>query len=79
MHKIKFTKVKNDHNRLRDNIIEGQCNNLPELDKPFIFTGPGKEFGTRLVQTSPVKTIEIIDNLYRVTTESKSVYKIEVL
>jgi len=81
MYKIKFSKIKNDHNRLRDDVIEGETEDLPEIGKMFVFYGEGKEFGTRHVNTSLVVSMGHIPDTskFMLLTESDSIYEVEVL
>lgn len=79
MYNVIFRKIRNNHSRLRDGVIEGVTHELPELEKSFVFLGDGKLFGTRVVNTSPVKNIEIIGNKYQLFTESGSLYEVEVV
>jgi len=80
-YKVLFTKIKNNHSRLRTDTVEGTTESLPELDKMFIMFGQSLTEGmnTRMVNTSPVKKIEVVDGVYIITTESGSEYSIKVL
>jgi len=80
MFAVKFTKVKNNHNRIRTDEVLGKTDELPQVGKPFILIGEGLEFGNRMVNTSPVKEIERHQpNLFVLTTESGSIYHVQVL
>lgn len=80
MFKVRFTKVKNDHNRLRDDVIEGTCEVLPEVGKSFVMLAPPRDAGNgRMINTSPIQTCVVINGAYMVKTASGSLYKIEVL
>ena len=84
MHKVKFSKVSNNHNRLRDDVIVGECEKLPELNKPFIMYCDPRDTteGFRVVNTSRIKEMSVEfskPNIFDVHTESGSHYKIEVL
>ena len=79
MFKVKFKKIRNNHNRIRTDVIEGITHELPEVESQFAMLAEGLEFGTRYVQTSPVKNIESMDNKYQLFTESGSLYEVEVL
>ena len=78
--KIKFSKISNNHQKLRDDVIEGTTDTLPEIGNPFYFSCPPRDipFGMRLVNTSPITDIKKNGNLYIVATESGSVYEIEI-
>ncbi len=79
-YQVLFSKVKNDHARLRTDTMEGIATDLPEIDKQFVVYGKPLESGSfRRVNTSPVKQIDNIDGVYFLTTESGSVYSVKVL
>ena len=77
MYKVTLTKLSNNKNALRTSDVVGACFNLPEIDKPFRIFGAGIEFGNRMVTTSPVKSIEIIDDVIRFNTLN-STYSLKV-
>lgn len=80
MYAVKFSKLKNDHNRLRTDEILGKTQELPQVGKQFVLFGEGLEFGTRCVNTSPVKSVERHQpDLFVITTESGSIYNVQVL
>lgn len=80
MFKVRFTKVKNDHERLRDDVIEGTCELLPEIDKSFVMVAAARDAGmVRMINTSPIQTCVAINGVYMVKTTSGSLYNIEVL
>ena len=57
-YKVRFAKVKNNHNALRDDVIDGETTSLPVVGHPFVLTAPPRDSGNvRVVATSPVKTI----------------------
>lgn len=81
--KYLFQKVRNNHNRLRDDeILMDTCSEIKK-GQPVILYGPPKEGGQiRFVSTSPVKFYEVdcLNNRCRrwtVHTESRSIYTIE--
>lgn len=80
-YKVLFTKIKNNHDRLRTNTVEGVTQELPTLDNMFVMFGKSLTEGmaARVINTSPVKKIEMIDNIYMLTTESGSEYSVKVL
>lgn len=76
--KLRLTRVKGG-TALRTDSVEGE-GELPERGKRFELTGPGLEFGTRWVTTSPVESVEMrADGSFDVTTHSGSVYHVEVV
>lgn len=82
--KVRFSKVYNDHNRLRTDVIEGECEALPRVGECFEMTGAPLDKwlqgATRFVNTSQVHTIIEFDNgMMHIHTESGSIYKIEIL
>jgi len=79
MYKVKFTKVRNTHDRLRTDIIEGEAESLPTIGKCFEMVSVGLDFGLRYINTSVVKHIEEINNQYQIHTESGSVYMVEIV
>lgn len=79
MYEIKFTKIRNNHNRIRTDVIKGITHELPQIGQGFVMLSEGLDFGTRYIQTSPIKNIKTIDNKHQIFTESGSVYEIEVL
>ena len=80
MFAVKFTKVKCDHFRVRTDEVLGKTDELPQVGKPFVLIGEGLEFANRLVSTSPVKEIERHQpDLFVLTTESDSIYHVQVL
>lgn len=78
-YKVRFQKISNNHNRLRSDDIEGVTNELPTEGKSFVFFGKGLEFGTRVVNTSPVKIVLQKDDEYILHTESGSIYQVNLI
>jgi hypothetical protein len=78
MYKVKLTRVASNHARLRTDTVEGECSLLPTVGECFIMTAPGLEFGTRFVNTSPVKEIIKDGSTERFKTEN-SEYQLELL
>lgn len=77
MHIVTFEKVKNDHDRLRDDSIEGWCAELPTEGKPFIMTAPPRDMGDgRLVTTNIVTEVEEEGGIYTFKTASGSIYRV---
>jgi len=81
MHSVRFRKVKNNHNRLRDDTIQGQCFNLPKVGKLFVMTAEPKTERAflRRVNTSLVVKCTLKHNVYTLETQSGSIYKVEML
>lgn len=79
MYKVRFKKIRNNHNRMRTDVVEGITHELPKVGESFVMLSEGLEFGTRMVNTSPVQNIETIDNKHQLFTESGSLYEVEVL
>jgi len=79
MYKVKFTKIKADHDKLRSETVEGVTRELPVEGKSFVLLGEGLEFGTRCVNTSPVKKVEKEGHKYILQTESGSTYQVDFL
>jgi hypothetical protein len=80
MTKIRMTKLTGGK-ALRTNTVDGECESLPEEGSSFIMFAKPLEGGSlRLVQTSPVVTVEQErDSRYVITTESGSKYQIDLL
>ena len=81
MHKIRFTKVKADHDRIRDDVIEGIAHKLPKVGECFDFYSKSRNFrlGIRMVNTSPIVELHEDGLTYYLTTQSGSHYTVEVL
>lgn len=77
--KVKLKKIYTKHDDLRTNEIEGVTKELPTEGKQFIILGEGLKFGTRCVNTSPVKKIEKSEKTYTILTESGSTYQVDFL
>ena len=53
--KVIFRKIYNEHNKLRDDVIEGECTRWPDVGNIFELVGPPRDSGDlRYVATSPV-------------------------
>ncbi len=91
MLKVKFKKIKNNHNKLRDDEIIGKCVHIPEVGYCFDMFGEARDLkpadipegsiGMRQVNTNMVKTC-VYDESRRtfvLGTRSGSVYEVEVL
>ncbi len=82
MYNVRLTKIKNNHDRLRDNVIEGQAAVLPVKGKQFWLTAPPRDdpkASGRVVNTSVVKRITTVGNKHIIVTESGSTYQIDNL
>lgn len=88
MNRIRFTKIFTDHDRLRDDVIEGFTHDwlLPTVGKSFIFwtkSRDGDAEKMREVNTSPITKITARPpegpTTYYFETESRSVYRVEIL
>lgn len=79
--KVRFVKIKNNHNALRDDVIEGVTSALPKEGESFCLQAEPKDpsASVRLVNTSVVSKVEQLDNEYTFTTRSGSLYKVIVL
>lgn len=74
---VTFEKVVNDHNRLRDDKIEGWCAELPTVGKPFVMTAPPRDGGDgRLVSTNFVTACVNHENVHTFKTTSGSIYRV---
>lgn len=73
---VTFSKVSNNHNRLRDDIIEGSTNSLPVVGSAFVMFAPPRDSGNvRMVNTSVVvKIINSINDVVKFETASGSIY-----
>ena len=79
--KVTFTKISNNHNKLRDDVIVGTSLELPTEGESFRLVAPPRDIrvGIRDVQTSPVTKIvdhNIIDKVIKFETESGSLYQV---
>ncbi len=79
--KVRFKKIQNNHAKIRDDVIDGETTELPEVGKVFCMTGPPRDIpvGMRRVNTSPVVSMTLKDKVYTVETQSGSTYEIELL
>lgn len=91
MLKVKFRKVKNSHNRLRDNEILGKCTHIPEIGHQFLMFAESRDLksedipegaiGFHQVNTSLIESCvyNYDTKTFTISTESGSIYEIEVL
>jgi len=77
-YKVIFKKIKNNHDKLCDNIVEGTSQNLPTAGQPFFLIAPLRNSTSfRYVTTSPVKEIVFhIKSKIRFKTERGSTYEV---
>lgn len=80
--KVKLIKLESSHENLRTKEVEGESLGLPLVGTSFVVVGKGIEFGTRLVSTSPVQSVYLIDandqrDLFHFQTKN-SEYALEV-
>lgn len=78
LYKVKLTKVRSTHTKLRTDEVEGGTSDLPQIGENFVLLGQGLEFGSRIITTTEVKSVEKIKNEYMFSTLN-STYKLEVL
>lgn len=75
---VNLIKVKSSHNNLRTPEVFGRIEQLPIVGNSFFLLAAGLDFGTRIVQTTPVQSVEkLTDTLYTFKTEN-SEYKLEI-
>jgi len=80
IYKVRLTKVRSNHTKLRTDTIEGETVSLPEKGKSFTLIAdplnPNADF--RSVYTTPIELVEKIDGEFMFHTLN-STYKLEVL
>jgi len=77
--KVTFCKIQGGE-RIRTNVAEGFCDDLPELGVPFVMYAESLAFegGFRLINTSPVQGIGYeLDGSITITTEN-STYQLTI-
>lgn len=82
--RVKFTNVYRDQTLpggLRTTSVEGECEGIPDIGKTFrLIAAPLMIGGTlRYIETSRIAEMDILDHIVTITTESGSIYTIEVL
>jgi hypothetical protein len=80
--KAKLTKISSSHENLRTKDVEGEIDRIPAVGGRLSLVGVGIDFGSRLVVTSEVVSIYLIDrsqerDLYHIQTKN-SEYSLEV-
>ena len=55
-------KLNSTHSNLRTDFMEGIFEDIPRVEHRFKIIGKGINFGNRVIDTSPVQTIELKDN-----------------
>jgi hypothetical protein len=82
MLEVKLTRIQSTNDNLRTPSVEGVAQEIPRVDSRFLMFSKGLEFGTRLVCTTEVKEVVLIDSTeltdtYRFTTQN-SEYELRV-
>lgn len=81
MFKVVLHRIESFHNNLRDDRIEGLCDELPRVGEGFNMHGnPGNNLPgyIRIISTSPVSTVRQDRDEYVFQTKN-SIYLLEVL
>lgn len=79
-YRIRFSKIKADHNRIKDIDYYGTCTVLPKEGEMFWMNKLNFENQSEgWVNTSIVEKIELKDYVYTLYTQSKSIYEVTVL
>lgn len=86
-YQVKFSKINNNHNKLRDDEIIGFCTDLPEVEKQFVLFAPPRDQKVapqgmayfRMVNTSLIKEKSQNGKVFDFKTESGSQYRVEIL
>ena len=75
---VKLTKLYSTHNRVRTNIIIGQCESWPAVGQSFTMTAPPLHiaYGMRVVVTTPIVELEGSERLCVFKTHN-STYRLE--
>lgn len=76
--KVKLHKIASTHNNLRTDVIEGTTSQLPTLDRHFLMSGSGLEFGTRMLHTTAVTALARVGNTILFSTKN-STYTLLIL
>lgn len=81
--KVKLTQIHRDdtlNGGLRTPSVEGECSDIPVIGQTFIMIAVPLDFGSmRYIETSRITDLDVLDNIFTITTENNSVYTIEVL
>ena len=80
--RAKLTKISSNSNNLRTKDVEGQIEMIPSVGGRVFMMAEGLEFGSRIVVTSEILSIYLIDrsperDLYHIQTQN-SEYSLEV-
>lgn len=84
-YKVEFKKIKNDHQRLRDDVIVGMTFALPSEGAQFVMFAESRDKtlppgSMRQVNTSIVKEVQkTSEDVYLLQTQSGSTYQVTVL
>ena len=77
-YKVTLFKIESTHNNLRTPTIDGVCKELPEVGKELFMWGEGLEFGTRLVRTTPIKSLSRLGDTFLFETRN-STYALKIV
>ena len=81
--KVKLTKVYREENLLgglRNSSVIGESQSMPVIGNTFCMISEPLESGNiRVIETSPVKDVNVLGNIHTITTESNSIYTVEIL
>lgn len=80
--RAKLTKITSTHDNLRTKDVEGEIDLIPTVGGRLFMVGAGIDFGSRVVVTSQITSIYLIDrseerDLYLIETQN-SEYSLEV-
>lgn len=78
-YRVKLTKVSTNQNGLRTPVVEGYCNELPQVGKGFVLlTEPLETGDVRKVWTSNVKAFSLEEKTEMQFTTQYSEYHLEI-
>lgn len=77
-YEVRLEKIRSNHDNLRTDFVEGFTSTLPTIGNVFTMASKGLEFGMRLIQTSPILSVERIKDEFVFQTVN-SLYKLEIL
>ena len=79
-YEIKLTKIQSSHQKIRSNVIEGFCQELPTVGQPFKMCAEPLDLSMdiRLIETTPVKNINKLSKGMEFKTNN-SIYALEVI
>lgn len=77
--KVKLTQLDESPTGIRNMEAIGECTKLPVVNETFKMVGNGLEFGTRMIWTSIVQTVDkISDKIYNFQTMNTN-YRLDIL